>query len=91
MRAAPGRARLVLPRTPVDLDLDLSGVALKLPRGRIAIEDKDPATGAGRVLKQGFERFSILGHRRPTRRAPVGLSEAAIVPQQQRILGGRPI
>ena len=50
---------------------------MKLQRSQIAPENKSPAPG--RILKQGFERFSILGHRRPTRRVSVGLSEAAMV------------
>jgi hypothetical protein len=42
-------------------------------------EKKSPATGAGRILKQGLERFSILVHRRPTRRASMDLSKPAMV------------
>lgn len=47
-------------------------------------------TELSRVLKQGFERFSILGHQRPTRRAPVGLSEAGASADQVRKIRGAP-
>jgi hypothetical protein len=66
----------------VDFSLYFFGVAFKLERSRIAIEDNGQATGASRLLKQGFERFSFLCHHRPTRRADAGLSEAVAFLEQ---------
>jgi hypothetical protein len=42
------------------------------------MEDNGQATGAGRGLKQGFERFSVLSHQRRTRSGARGFERSGV-------------